>query len=48
MQKPMSKLLNDSTGFRVPMWLRQATTAGFIFFFAKGLLWIAAASWIVF
>jgi hypothetical protein len=25
--------------------LRQLTTAGFMLFFAKGLLWIAAAIW---
>ncbi len=27
--------------------LRQLTAAGFIFFLAKGLLWLAAAVWLV-
>ena len=29
-------------------WMRQAGTAGFLFFFAKGLIWIAVAAWAIY
>ncbi|MCU7930578.1 MAG: alanyl-tRNA synthetase [Candidatus Thiodiazotropha sp. (ex Codakia rugifera)] len=35
-------------GTILPNWLRQVTLIGFTFFFAKGLLWLALAVWIMF
>jgi len=29
-------------------WLRRAWTTGFVFFLAKGLVWIAAAVWVIY
>ena len=29
-------------------WLRRACTTGFVFFLAKGLLWIAATVWVIY
>jgi len=29
-------------------WIRRAGTAGFLFFFAKGLVWIAVAVWAIY
>jgi len=29
-------------------WIKRAGTAGFVFFFAKGILWIAAAVWVAY
>ena len=29
-------------------WFRRAGTAGFVFFLAKGLVWIVAAVWVIY
>jgi len=29
-------------------WIRRAGTAGFVFFIAKGMVWIVAAVWVVY
>jgi hypothetical protein len=40
-QKPQSVALTNK-------WLRRACTTGFVFFLAKGLVWIAAAVWVIY
>jgi hypothetical protein len=40
-KKPQSSAENNK-------WLRQIYKAGFAFFLIKGLLWIAAAVWVVY
>ncbi|MEW8029730.1 MAG: hypothetical protein AB2792_11595 [Candidatus Thiodiazotropha sp.] len=31
----------------LPNWLRQLTAASFLFFLAKGLLWLGLAAWVI-
>lgn len=40
-QKPQSAALTNK-------WLRRACTTGFVFFLAKGLVWVVAAIWVVY
>ena len=40
-QKPLSVAPGNK-------WLRRACTTGFAFFLAKGLVWIAAAVWVIY
>lgn len=49
MKHPTQLAMSDhKLGANLPNWLRQVTLISFAFFFAKGLLWLAVAAWIMF
>lgn len=48
MKRENQKARNSCEAVENMNWLQRLGVAGFIFFLAKGLLWIVAATWVIY